>query len=131
MRSGQGFMLVYSITDSASFEDLVSIHAHLLRSKDADFVCLLLLLSLGHEHKIDLSLPIMLTHLYYQQKKKQKKNKVPLVLLGNKCDLEEERAVEKEEGQNLANRFGCCTFMESSAKKRINVEEVTNTLGWD
>lgn len=47
---------------------------------------------------------------------------VPMVLVGNKCDLEEERQVPMGEGQDLAKSFNC-PFIESSAKQRINVEE--------
>jgi Ras-related protein Rap-1A len=48
---------------------------------------------------------------------------VPLILVGNKSDLAHERAVLYEEGQTMANEFNC-TFVESSAKRRINVYEV-------
>lgn len=51
------------------------------------------------------------------------KDKVPMVMVGNKCDLESERQVTTAEGQALAKTFGC-PFMESSAKTRVNVEEV-------
>ena len=51
------------------------------------------------------------------------KDSVPIILVGNKCDLQEERQVTKEEGQQLATRLGC-SFIESSAKTRINVEEI-------
>jgi len=50
------------------------------------------------------------------------KDKVPMILVGNKCDLESERQVTTGEGQELAKSFGC-PFFESSAKTRINVEE--------
>jgi len=50
------------------------------------------------------------------------KDRVPMVLVGNKCDLETERQVTTGEGQDLAKTFGC-PFFESSAKSRINVEE--------
>src|SRR5688500_2586729 len=50
------------------------------------------------------------------------KDKVPMILVGNKCDLETERQVTTGEGQDLAKSFGC-PFFESSAKTRINVEE--------
>jgi len=49
-------------------------------------------------------------------------DKVPLVICGNKCDLESERQVSKAEGQDLAKSFES-PFMETSAKARINVEE--------
>lgn len=46
-----------------------------------------------------------------------------MVLVGNKCDLEEERVVGKEQGVNLARQFNCA-FMETSAKAKINVIDV-------
>merc|ERR1711975_70811 len=49
-------------------------------------------------------------------------DKVPMVLVGNKCDLQEERQVTSAEGQDLSKSFGCPIY-ETSAKARINVEE--------
>jgi GTPase KRas protein len=49
-------------------------------------------------------------------------DQVPMVLIGNKCDLEQERQVTTVEGQDLAKSFGC-PFYETSAKARINVED--------
>ena len=86
MTTGQGFIMVYSITDPASFDDLWGIHDKLLKSKDED--------------------------------------DVPVVLVGNKCDLEHERKVSKAEGEKMAEKFGNCKFLEASAKERINVEEI-------
>ncbi|UJR20889.1 hypothetical protein I4U23_023998 [Adineta vaga] len=48
---------------------------------------------------------------------------IPLVLVGNKCDLEDERAVGKHQGESLARSFGC-TFLETSAKLEVNVNEI-------
>ncbi|CAL8109793.1 unnamed protein product [Orchesella dallaii] len=48
---------------------------------------------------------------------------VPMVLVGNKCDLEDERVVGKDQGSNLAHTFGC-TFLETSAKAKINVNDI-------
>lgn len=48
---------------------------------------------------------------------------VPMVLVGNKCDLEDERVVGKELGKSLANQFNCA-FMETSAKAKINVNDI-------
>lgn len=47
-----------------------------------------------------------------------------MVLVGNKCDLEEERVVGKDLGKGLANQFNCA-FMETSAKAKINVNDVS------
>ncbi|KAL8614748.1 Ras-related protein Rap-1b [Nucella lapillus] len=48
---------------------------------------------------------------------------VPLLLIGNKCDLEDERMVGKDQGQNLARQISC-GFLETSAKTRVNVSEI-------
>ena len=85
MKNGQGFVLVYSITAQATFNDLMELHDQIVRVKD--------------------------TH------------DVPMILVGNKCDLEDERVVSKDQGQNLARQFNCA-FMEASAKHKINVAEV-------
>jgi len=85
MRTGQGFILVYSITSRSSFDEITSFHEHILRVKDKD--------------------------------------NFPMLLAGNKCDLERERQVTTLEGQDLAKSFGC-PFVEASARKRINIEEV-------
>ncbi len=50
-----------------------------------------------------------------------------MVLVGNKCDLEDERVVGKEVGQTLARNWGS-TFLETSAKQKINVNEVSFSL---
>ena len=47
-----------------------------------------------------------------------------MILVGNKCDLEDERVVGKEQGQNLARQWNNCAFLETSAKSKINVNEV-------
>lgn len=50
-----------------------------------------------------------------------------MILVGNKCDLEDERVVGKEQGQNLARQWNNCAFLETSAKSKINVNEVSTT----
>lgn len=44
------------------------------------------------------------------------------VLVANKCDLAAERDVSTQEGQHLAQQWGCA-FFEASAKTRVNVDE--------
>jgi GTPase KRas protein len=46
----------------------------------------------------------------------------PMVLIANKSDLERDRQVSSQEGRDLARGFGC-TFVETSAKQRVNVDE--------
>ena len=47
-----------------------------------------------------------------------------MCLVGNKCDLEDERVVGKDQGNQLSREFNNCTFKETSAKQKINVNEV-------
>ncbi|CUM66826.1 uncharacterized protein PRCAT00004510001 [Priceomyces carsonii] len=84
MRTGEGFLLVYSITSRNSLEELQSFYEQIQRVKDSEIV--------------------------------------PVLVVGNKCDLEIERQVSYEEGLSLAKSFNC-SFLETSAKQRINVEE--------
>jgi GTPase SAR1 family protein len=46
-----------------------------------------------------------------------------MILVGNKCDLEDERVVGKDQGINLARQFNSA-FTETSAKAKVNVQEV-------
>jgi GTPase SAR1 family protein len=50
------------------------------------------------------------------------------MLVGNKCDLEEDRNVQKDQGAALASQWGNVTFMETSARLKINVKEIFYTL---
>ncbi|KAH9057826.1 protein ras-1 [Lactarius vividus] len=69
MRHGEGFLLVYSITDRDSFDSISAYHQQISRVKDTE--------------------------------------SVPIVLVGNKCDLENERRVDKN-GTSLCP-FDCPT----------------------
>ena len=91
MKNGQGFILVYSITSQATFNDLIDIKDQIMRVKDVG-------------------------------------DDIPMVLVGNKNDLEDERVVGKQNGEALARSFGC-TFLEASAKLQVNVNEVRRPSG--
>ena len=84
MRTGEGFLLVYSITSRQSFDEIRVFEQQILRVKDKD--------------------------------------NFPMIMVGNKCDLESERQVSSEEGYRLAQSFGC-PFIETSAKARTNVDK--------
>lgn len=58
MRTGEGFLLVYSITSRQSFEEIMTYQQQILRVKDKDYF--------------------------------------PIIVVGNKCDLEKDRAVTQQ-----------------------------------
>lgn len=55
------------------------------------------------------------------------KDEVPMVLVGNKSDLTDQRVISTEQGEELAKRFGSA-FLETSAKTRTGVDLIFNTL---
>merc|ERR1719210_2909349 len=65
-----------------------------------------------------------LTDLREQILRVKDREDVPMCLVGNKCDLEDERVVGTDQGRALAEKFNACTFMETSAKQKINVNEI-------
>eukprot|EP01115_Flamella_aegyptia_P012303 TRINITY_DN607_c0_g1_i3.p1 TRINITY_DN607_c0_g1~~TRINITY_DN607_c0_g1_i3.p1 ORF type:complete len:190 (+),score=34.19 TRINITY_DN607_c0_g1_i3:52-621(+) len=89
INSGQGFLLVYSVTACRSFETIGEMRDKILQVKECD--------------------------------------NFPMVLCGNKCDLEKERKVTTEEGKALSEEWNV-NFFETSAKARINIEEAFNEL---
>lgn len=89
MRFGMGFLLVYSVTSRASFEEVAGFYQQIRRAKGSD--------------------------------------DVPIVLVGNKSDLDPEREVTFEEAQRLASRIDA-SLLETSAKLRVNVDECFETL---
>ena len=48
---------------------------------------------------------------------------IPIMLVGNKLDLDEERQVTAEQGRALAQKFNC-GFIEASAKTNTNIKEL-------
>lgn len=52
---------------------------------------------------------------------------IPIVICGNKCDLEEKRVVSKTEGEEMADRLGAI-FLETSALANIHVDDAFKTL---
>lgn len=58
MRTGEGFLLIYSITSRQSFEEIMTFQQQILRVKDKDYF--------------------------------------PIIVVGNKCDLDNERVVSEQ-----------------------------------
>ncbi|KAF7203371.1 transcript variant X2, partial [Nothobranchius furzeri] len=51
-----------------------------------------------------------------------------VIMVGNKCDMDQERVVPHEKGKHLADQLGECAFMETSAKTNSNVKELFQEL---
>ena len=53
----------------------------------------------------------------------KEEDNVPIIVVGSKCDLEGDREVQTTEGKSLGEKFKV-PFFETSAKTRVNVDEV-------
>src|SRR5689334_17821243 len=49
---------------------------------------------------------------------------IPLVIVGNKSDLEDDRAVSRARAFQLSQHWGNAPYFETSARRRANVDEV-------
>ncbi|KAI1090071.1 ras-domain-containing protein [Rostrohypoxylon terebratum] len=85
MKTGQGFLLVFSITSASSLAELAGLRDEIIRIKDDD--------------------------------------SVPIVICGNKTDLEDQRSVPRTKGFQISQRWGA-PYYEASARTRTNVDEV-------
>ncbi|XP_033337659.1 ras-like protein 2 isoform X1 [Megalopta genalis] len=89
MRSGEGFLLVFSVTDHSSFDEMLKFHKQILRVKDRD--------------------------------------EFPMLMVGNKADLDQQKIVSVEEAQNMARQLKI-PYIECSAKLRMNVDQAFHEL---
>lgn len=55
------------------------------------------------------------------------RDEFPMILIGNKAHLDHQRQVTQEEGQQLARQLKV-TYMEASAKIRMNVDQAFHEL---
>jgi Ras-related protein Rab-8A len=62
--------------------------------------------------------------------KEEMTKEIPIYLIGNKCDLEESRVIQREDGENLATQFGT-KFYETSCKTGEGVEKCFTDLAVD
>ena len=87
MKTGQGFLLVFSITSGSSLDELAALRDDIIRIKDDE--------------------------------------SVPIVIVGNKADLEENRAVPRAKGFAISQRWEA-PYYESSARTRSQLPRQTS-----
>ena len=119
IRSGQGFLLMYSVTTVASFNEVSQFRDAILREKGADNVPIVLV---GNKVRVPCSVLCAACVAECNAKCWYCTRSLLFFTLFLQCDLVDDREVTTEEGRALAKSFGV-PFFESSAKSRINVEE--------
>jgi Ras-related protein Rap-1B len=80
MKTGQGFLLVFSITSQSSLYELQELREQIIRIKDDE--------------------------------------NVPIVIVGNKSDLEEDRMVSRSKAFAVSQSWGNAPYYETSARRR-------------
>lgn len=53
---------------------------------------------------------------------------VPFILVGNKCDLESERVVQTNEGEELGKKTNALAYIETSAKENIQIDILRHVI---
>ena len=92
MRSGDGYIIVFSITSVTSFLEVNAIKEQLNMVLDVDNNTL-----------------------------------IPIILVGNKCDLEEYRQVQSSDAQRLAEEWKV-KYFDTSAKNKTNIKRIFEEL---
>ena len=64
---------------------------------------------------------------WYEQAQKESSKEISIILVGNKCDLENERKVSKEKGEEKARALNC-PFFETSALSKIKIDDIFNEM---
>ena len=64
---------------------------------------------------------------WYEQIHNETNKDISIIIVGNKCDLENERKVSTEEAKEKAKNLKCA-FFETSALKNINIEKIFEEL---
>ena len=112
-RGAMGILLVYDVTDERSFQSMTSPPSPSLLEVS------------------DLFSPFCLDiRTWFSNVEQHASEGVHKILIGNKCDWEEKRAVSTEQGQQLADELGI-PFLEVSAKNNINIEKAFYSLASD
>jgi GTPase KRas protein len=108
MLTGEGFLLVYSITSRLSFDEVSLFHQQILRVKDQDWFPIIMV-----ANKCDLEF----------EREVSRNGESPTLCLR----IHTRTHPHLIEGRNMAQQFGC-QFIETSAKHRINVDEAFTDL---
>ncbi len=80
MKTGQGFLLVFSITSESSLRELSELREQIVRIKDDE--------------------------------------NVPIVIVGNKSDLEDDRMVQRSTAFAVSQSWGNAPYYEKSGRRR-------------
>lgn len=106
------------LLDTAGQEEYSALRDHLMKTGEG----FLLLYAIDSVRSFEMAMTLRNQILRIKER-----DDVPIILVANKTDLEDDRAVTREEGKIIAQKWGC-EFIEASAKSDVNVEEAFSIL---
>ena len=112
---GKQYKLIFY--DTSGQEKYKSMAVNMIKNSD----CILMMYDITDKKSYDS------INEWMKSVKEAKGDDCPMILLGNKMDLEDEREITEEEGINLANEFGI-EFFETSNKNNINIKEAIDSI---
>lgn len=109
MKDGNEMKII--LWDTAGQERFRSISSSTIKNSQGIIVCFSLIDEKSYKNVLS-----------WLQNIRDESTKIPIVLFGNKCDLEDQRKISKEEAEQFAHRHGI-PYFETSAKENINLKE--------
>jgi small GTP-binding protein len=109
MKDGNEMKII--LWDTAGQERFRSVSSSTIKNSQGIIVCFSLVDEKSYKNVLS-----------WLQDIRDESTKIPIVLFGNKCDLEDQRKVSEEEAQKFAHRHGV-PYFETSAKENINLKE--------
>lgn len=104
-------LALLDILDTAGQEDFASMHDQWIREGDGFLLVYSVTSKISFEE----------IEILYQKIRRTKGEEVPIVIVGNKCDLDDQRTISTTEGHALGRRL-VCAFYETSAKLNVNID---------
>jgi GTPase KRas protein len=110
--------VLYDILDTAGQEEYSAMRAQYMRTCEG----MILMYSVTDRESLK-----MMTHFQQQLLCVKETDYFPMLLVGNKAELDGERVISIQEGRDMAASFGC-DFLETSAKTGKNVERIFHDI---
>ncbi|ORY05872.1 ras-like protein rasB [Basidiobolus meristosporus CBS 931.73] len=102
------------ITDTAGQEEYRGLFDDKFMRQGDGFVCVY---SISSQDSLE-----ELATIIHQIRRAKEGTSCPIIVVGNKCDLEQEREVSTVQGETFAQQSKTL-FLETSAKTRVNIDE--------
>jgi len=94
--------LFFSITSKSSFSEIGDLREQIVRVKETE-------------------------NVDTRKGQQEQPQKTPIIVVGNKCDLEDQRLIPRKEAESLCKNINA-EYIEASARTNTNIEEIFHSL---